>query len=124
MSALPDQPVTRRGDLVERMHGVDVADPYRWLEVGDDPAVRAWVAEQNRITRDVLDVVPSRERWHERLLELMNVPVVQAVQIRGDKLFLLQRESGEQQASLVVRPLSDPATDRILLVDPAVGADD
>jgi len=40
-------PPTRREDVVDVLHGVEVADPYRWLEDGDDPEVQAWLAEQN-----------------------------------------------------------------------------
>jgi prolyl oligopeptidase len=115
---------TRRDDVIDVLHDVDVPDPYRWLEAGDAADVRDWVGRQNQVTRDALDAVPSRSTWHARLIDLMNVPVVQAVQVRGDRLFLLERGAGEQQASLVVRPLSAPAAQRTLLVDPALGAED
>lgn len=31
--------MTRRQDLTETVHGVKIADPYRWLEGSDDPEV-------------------------------------------------------------------------------------
>ncbi len=106
------------------MHGVDVPDPYRWLECGDDPEVRRWVSEQNRFTRIALDDVPARTIWHDRLDELLSLPVVQSVQVRGERLFLLERSAGEQQARLVVRPLEDPASELTVLVDPSLGTED
>lgn len=115
---------TPRHDVVDVLHGVEVPDPYRWLEAGDDQSVRHWVAAQNRLARAALDAVPSRPAWHGRLIELMDVPVVQAVQVRGERLFLLERGAGEQQASLGVRALVNPGAGRTLLLDPAVGADD
>ena len=124
MTSSPARPATRRDELVESIHGVEVPDPYRWLEFGDDPAVRGWVTEQNLITRAALDDVASRSVWHARLIELMNVPVVQAVQVSGERLLVLERGAGEQQASLVVRSLSNPAEQSTLLVDPASDADD
>ena len=51
-------PRTRTDDLVEVLHGVSVADPYRWLEDGDAPETRAWVEAQNQFTRAVLDIMP------------------------------------------------------------------
>ena len=54
-------PPTRREDVVDTYHGIAVADPYRWLEDGDDPEVAAWVAAQNELTRSLLDV-PVRRR--------------------------------------------------------------
>ena len=92
---------TQRHDVVDVLHGVEVHDPYRWLEDGDDSAVQRWVAQQNACTRAALDAVPSRSAWHARLIDFMNLPVVQAVRVRGDRLFLLERGAGEQQASLV-----------------------
>lgn len=117
-------PSTRRESLVDIIHGVEVADPYRWLEAGDDPEVEEWVTEQNRRTRRVLDGLAPRADWHRRLLELTGLPVVQAVQVRGDRLFLLEREAGAEQARLVVRLLADPAAGATVLVDPAAGTAD
>ena len=115
---------TPRHDVVDVVHGVEVRDPYRWLEDGDDAAVQRWVTQQNACTRAALDAVPSRSAWHARLIEFMNLPVVQAVRVCGDRLFLLERGVGEQQASLVVRSLSDPGGRRSLLIDPAADAHD
>jgi prolyl oligopeptidase len=53
-------PAARRDDVVDVVHGVQVADPYRWLEDGDAADTQAWVAEQNRHTRAVLDAMPTR----------------------------------------------------------------
>ncbi len=117
-------PLTRRDAVVDTLHGVAVADPYRWLEDGDDPEVQQWVAEQNRLTRSALDASPSRAVWHERLVALMGLAVVQAVQVRGDRLILLERQAGEQQARLVVRSLRDPSAEPVVLVDPSAGTED
>lgn len=37
-----DSPQTRSEEIVDRFHGVDVADPYRWLEAGEADEVKAW----------------------------------------------------------------------------------
>ena len=57
-----DYPETRRVDHVDTYHGVEVADPYRWLE--EDPRnsteVAAWIEAQNQITRQYLDTIPAQ----------------------------------------------------------------
>ena len=117
-------PHTRREAVVDTLHGVPVPDPYRWLETGDGPEVQHWVAEQNRHTRTALDALPERGAWHERLVALMSLPLVQAVQVRGDRLIMLEREAGAQQSRLVVRSLADPTAGAIVLADPAATAAD
>ena len=89
-------PPTRREDVVDTYHGTPVADPYRWLEDGDDAEVVAWVAAQNELTRSMLDV-PARADWHRRLVELMELPVLQHAVLRGDQPVLL-RASGRRRA--------------------------
>lgn len=115
---------TRRDAAVDTLHGVDVPDPYRWLEDGDDPEVQQWVAEQNRLTRTALDARPERERWHERLVALMGLPVAQGAQVRGDRVVVLEREAGAQQARLAVRSLADPPRPPVVLCDPSAGVAD
>jgi prolyl oligopeptidase len=43
------------------------ADPYRWLEDGDAPAVARWTEAQNAATRKALDRLPGRTALGERL---------------------------------------------------------
>ena len=117
-------PPTRREDVVDRYHGTAVADPYRWLEDGDDPEVIAWAAAQNAFTRSVIDALPGRARWHERLVALMQLPVVLEATRRGDHLFTVERPSGAEQFRLARRSAADPGVAPVTLADPGAEAAD
>ena len=68
----PTYPATPRQDVVDAQFGVDVADPYRWLEddVRVNPKVAEWVAAQNAVTNDVLATLPGRDVLKERMTQL------------------------------------------------------
>ncbi|HEU4840078.1 MAG TPA: hypothetical protein VFT09_01520, partial [Ilumatobacteraceae bacterium] len=117
-------PPARREEVVDILHGVEVPDPYRWLEDGDAAEVRQWVAAQNEHTRQALDARPDRGTWHERLVALMQLPVVGALQVRGGHLFCLERPAGAEQFVLTRRSAVDPAVEPVVLVDPAAGTTD
>ena len=51
-------------------HGVEVIDEYRWLEDGNDPAVKAWTHAQNRRTRNHLDTIENRASVFAQLTAL------------------------------------------------------
>ncbi|MEO7398999.1 MAG: prolyl oligopeptidase family serine peptidase, partial [Ilumatobacteraceae bacterium] len=121
-AAVPVPPVSRPAEST-LYHGVRVADPYRWLEDGDADRTREWVAQQNQRTRDALDARKTggrsiREQWHERLVELIGLPVVLQVKVRGDRLFVVERGAGEEQFSLVLRSAHDAAVAPRRLIDP------
>src|SRR5262245_29266969 len=118
MSVSTSVPPTRREDVVDTYHGIAVADPYRWLEDGDDPEVAAWVAAQNELTRSLLDI-PVRGTWHGRLVDLMELPVVQHASLRGHTLFCYERPQGAEQFVLMRRSASDLAEEPVVLLDPA-----
>lgn len=88
-------PVTRTVDVVDTLHGVPVADPYRWLEAGDDPEVAAWTDLQNAFTRSHLDSLPLRNQIRSRLAELWNYPRTTAPTKRGER-YLFYKNSGLQ----------------------------
>jgi len=111
-------------DVVDVLHGVPVADPYRWLEDGDDPEVVAWAEAQNDRTRAVLDALPSRPALRTQLERLLRAPIAGAPRLRGDRVFALERGGARDQAVLTVRPFDDPEAPSRTLIDPAGEAAD
>ena len=93
----------RRDDVVDVVHGVPVPDPYRWLEDGDDPDTRAWVAAENARTRAALDGRPERAGLVARFTALFSAGTAGAPSVRGGRLFSIDRWPGHEQAVLVVR---------------------
>ena len=81
------------------MHGVPVPDPFRRLESADDPDTVAWVAEQNALTRGLLDS-PARDRLAARLRELHRVPRMSAPAVRGERIFFTESDGLRAQPIL------------------------
>jgi len=105
----------------EVLHGVEVADPYRWLEDGSSAETIAWAAQQTARTRAALDGLPSRPELHARLTELYRAGVSSAPSVEAGRLFSLDRWGDHDQAVLCVRPLDgDAAPVSKVVIDPAV----
>lgn len=66
----PALPPLRPRTTVERLHGLSVRDPFRWLEPGDDPEVRDWQERWTRIAQERLGALPQRA-WLARHLEAL-----------------------------------------------------
>jgi prolyl oligopeptidase len=112
-------PVSRREDVVDVVHDVEVADPYRWLEAGDDPDVMAWAEAQNAVTRQALDGRAERPVWLDRLVELLGVTVITSPRLCADRVFTLERSGGAPQFTLVVRSAADADAPARTLLDPS-----
>ena len=67
-------PETQRGSVVETLHSVEVADPYRWLEqdVRESDEVRQWVTAENTVTRAYLDAIPILPKLKDTLTKAWN----------------------------------------------------
>ena len=109
------RPATRRDPVVDRLHGVDVADPYRWLEATDAP-VEAWTKAQDAHARDWLSKLPGREALRTTLRPLFEVESRSAPMRRGDRWFFSRRRPGDDKARHYVSDVGG-ANER-LLVDP------
>ena len=112
----PAYPTTKAEPLVEKLHGVAVADPYRWLEDGDNAEVKAWTDQQNAFTKAFLDKLPGREAIHQRLGQLLEIGRISVAHPAGGRYFYTKRTGTQNQAILYVRDQLHGA-DRVL-VDP------
>jgi prolyl oligopeptidase len=114
-------PDADRLDLVEDLHGHPVADPYRWLEDGDDPRTQQWTEAQDALTAEVLDALPMRAEFAARLEELVHAGAVGVPAWRGGRAFSTRRDPGQEHAVLRVREAD--GRERVLLdpmaLDPA-----
>jgi len=115
-------PSTRRLDLIETLHGVPVADPYRWLEDADSPETRAWVDAQNTLTRSMLDG-PARDALLAELMELFNYPRTTALGRRGSRYFFTHNPGLLNQPRLYVQDATPAAEPRVLLDPNGLSAD-
>ena len=123
MASVPrPPPETRRESIEELVHGTRVDDPYRWLESGDSPEVRAWTEAQTRYARDVLDALPERGEIRASLEGLFAIGGLSPPTPRGDRLFFTQRTGDQEQPIL---KLLDAATgSERTLVDPTADGDE
>src|SRR5690606_5315605 len=98
-------PDTARGDTVDPQFGVDVADPYRWLEddVRVNPKVAAWVAAQNQVTDAYLGTLPGRDAFKTRMTELYNYERFGLPTKAGTRYFYSRNDGLQPQSVLYVR---------------------
>lgn len=108
-------PPAPAGNHADELHGVTVPDPYRILEDEHDPATVAWSAAQKELFARHRDRWPSRERFRDRLTELLRAGVVGTPVWRGDRAFFSRRTAEQEHA--VLYTLEPDGTKRAL-IDP------
>ena len=53
-TSLTEYPVTRKVSQIDLLHGVEVEDPYRWLEDFTSEEVESWGGLQNNLSKQYL----------------------------------------------------------------------
>jgi prolyl oligopeptidase len=96
-------PPTRTVDTVDVLHGEPIADPFRWLENGDDPETRAWTERQNALTEAYLAQCPARPAIRRRLDELLAIGAISVPTPARGRYFYQRRDGRQNQPVLYVR---------------------
>lgn len=80
--------------------GIEVDDPYRWLE--DDLAsnTKEWVKLENKVTEDYLAQIPYRNSIKSRLEELWNYEKYSAPFVEGEYTYFYKNDGLQNQAVL------------------------
>jgi prolyl oligopeptidase len=98
-----NMPTTRRDSFKETLHGVEIADPYRWLEDQQSPETRTWINQQTAYTKQVLGGFPGRAGIVKRLAELDRVDRVTQPYSRAGRYFFRRRGANEEQYRILMR---------------------
>jgi len=115
-SGKPAYPESKTVDVVDTIHGVAVADPYRWLEYTDSADVQAWTDQQNALTRSYLDQVPAREKIKSRLENLWNYPT-QTMVTKCKKRYFISKNAGLQD-HYILYTMDKPEGAQKVVIDP------
>jgi len=115
-------PVTRQDNFRETIHGVEIIDPYRWLEDQQSTETRQWIDAQNQYTHALLDGLPSRPFIQKRLAELLRIDSVSAPFEQAGRYFLFKKRAEDDLAILCVRKGLN-GTDEVLIDPHTLSAD-
>ena len=113
-------PPAPRDNVHDTINGVSIADPYRWLENGDDPRVIAWEHAENSRARATLDALPVRAAIAAQLKHLLGgaSPSWRNLRAAGGKVFATATVPPREQPMVVVMgPDLDAAHERVV-IDP------
>ena len=95
-------PESKRVDVVDELHGVKVADPYRWLENLDSEETAAWVKAQNQVTFAFLEAIPERAALLDRLTRLWDYEKYGVPLLKGGRAFFAKNDGLQDQSPLYV----------------------
>lgn len=115
-------PEAHRSDVVEDYHGTAVADPYRWLEDPDSDQTRAWIEDQNGLTRTHLESIEAREFIAKRVEELWTYEAIGVPTRHGDWYYSTYNDGSMSQAQIVRS--RTPGGPRELVLDPGTFSED
>ncbi|TGV00449.1 prolyl oligopeptidase family serine peptidase [Flavivirga rizhaonensis] len=90
-------PETKTVDTLDTYFGIEIKDPYRWLEDDRSPETEAWVKAQNKSTYSYLDNIPFRKELKERLSSLWNYEKIGAPFIEGDYTYFYKNDGLQNQ---------------------------
>ena len=107
-------PVTVKENVVDTYFGIEVKEPYRWLENDTSRATSTWVKAQNKVTYDYLAQIPFRNELKKRLTSLMNYPKYGAPFKKNGQYFFF-KNNGLQNQSVLYRQTSITSNPEILL---------
>ncbi len=110
-------PVTEAKPVTETVQGMEITDPYRWLEDQQSPETREWINRENAYTDAMLAPLPDKGRFAQRIESLLNTDQMSFPIVRGGRYFFTKRPAGQDLFSIYMRE-SATGPD-ILLIDPA-----
>ncbi|MGW5195436.1 prolyl oligopeptidase family serine peptidase [Kribbella sp. NPDC004138] len=118
-------PESRRDDVVETLHGHQIADPYRWLEDPDSSDTQDWVDRQNAFTQAELADYPERGWFQATMAAILARPRA-GVPVKKSGWYFVGRNDGTQAQDVifVAGSLDELLSAGRVLIDPNTLSED
>ncbi len=109
-------PQIKKTDKVDTYFGVEVKDPYRWLEDDRSEETAAWVKAENKVTFGYLEKIPFRDDLKKRLSNLWNYEKVGAPFHEGNYTYFYKNDGLQNQYVIYrYKTGSDPKSAEVFL---------
>lgn len=93
-------PITKIATQTDDYFGIQIADPYRWLENDTATDVIQWVKEENEVTQNYLGQIPYRTQIKNRLTEIWDYPKYSSPFKEGEWYYFFKNEGLQNQSIL------------------------
>jgi len=111
-----ETPLAEQRPLVHTIHGDRREDPYHWMRDKDDPAVRAYLEQENARTEEALaGTVADQETLYEEILGRIKQTDLSVPYRQGDHLYYSRTEEGKQYPIHCRKAATPDAEEQILL---------
>jgi prolyl oligopeptidase len=107
-----------QGGTIEVIHGVEVRDPYRWLEHRWLPDTEEWINRQQQLCDQYFLQNKFFSPLRQVVTDTLAVEVIDQAARASDRVFLRKQIDGQERAAIWVKRAAE-AEDR-LLVDPSM----
>jgi len=116
-------PITEQDDLVETLHGVEVADPYRWLEDFTSDRAANWEKLQNDYTAQFIQQTKLKRAIKNDLEEIWDGESISTPYVQNGNTFYYYNEGEWQHSKLMMKScITDCAAE--VLIDPNTFSED
>ncbi|PHR85733.1 MAG: S9 family peptidase [Colwellia sp.] len=119
-----DYPITKKGNVVDSYFGVDITDPYRWLEDDRSDDTAAWVNAQNKVTFNYLDQISYRDTLTQRLTDIWDYEKVSAPFIEGAYTYFYKNDGLQDQYVVYRYKTGQAQSSAEVFLDPNSFSDD
>src|SRR5690606_16723769 len=115
-------PETRKDSVFDNYFGMEVGDPYRWLENDTASETESWVKAQNIVTNNYLAKIPYRDEINDRLTELFDYPRISSPFKVGEYFFFYKNDGLQNQAVIYYQKGRDGEPE--VFIDPNTFSED
>ena len=116
-------PITEQDDFVETLHGVEVADPYRWLEDFTSDRAATWEQLQNNYTAKFVQQTKLKRAIKNDLEKIWDGESISTPYVQNGNTFYYFNEGEWQHSKLMMKScITDCAAE--VLIDPNTFSED